>query len=112
MSDRGANIIGDEIYYEGSLVALIIDSPETSILADFRHGFLNATLFEDEQQLCDFCTKEIESGARIVAETDADEAYDAALDDLISGIKPFVKGGLVRYADLSRIAQQLKDESE
>ena len=112
MSDRGANIIGDEIYYEGSLVALIVDSPETSILADFRHRMLNATLFEDEPDLCGDCQKELTVANRIVAPTDSDEAYDAALDDLLSGVKPFAKGGLVRYADLSRIAQELKEEPE
>lgn len=110
MSDRGLIIAGDEIYYEGILVGLVADTPYATIKADFIHKINNATIFEDEPDLCSECEKELTNNRP--SEDDEDEAYDAALDDLLSGIKPFVKGGLVRYDDLSRIAKQLKEELE
>lgn len=119
MSDRGLNIIGDEIYFNGYLVALIAEGVPASAMETFRCDMARGLIADTDNPLCETCEATLVHEKKCQAhDEDAVLAnpekfhaiYDGALDALVSGMKPFAKGGLVRYADLSRIAQELKDE--
>lgn len=121
MSDRGLHVIGDEIYFDGYLVALIAEGVPASAMETFRCDMARGLLADPDNPYCETCEATLvhkttcsahDPDVELVKAEDAPHVYDAALDDLLSGMKPFVKGGLVRYADLSRIAQQLKEEPE
>ena len=117
--DRGLNIIGDEIYFDGYLVALIAEGVPATAMADFRDDVARGLIADPDTPYCETCEAVVIHEKKcsahdedaILANTEKFHAiYDGALDALVSSMKPFAKGGLVRYADLSRIAQELKDE--
>lgn len=121
MSDRGLNIIGDEIYFDGYLVALIAEGVPASATETFRCDMARGLIADPDVPYCETCEATLVHKTTCSAHDpdivlnkaeDAPQVYNGAVDDLVSGIKPFVKGGLVRYDDLSRIAQQLKEELE
>lgn len=107
-------IIADEIWFRGYRVAILTTDVLPTDIGIFIHDMNNGTLFEGEPDLCGECEKELTDSTRKIPQTDedVDTIYDGALDDILSAIKPFAKGGIVRYADLSRIAQELKDTPE
>lgn len=80
--------IGDEVYADGWLVALLAkDSGCASAIDQFRDWLEHAPP---------------EQGAA---------SYEAALQDMATSITPFIRGGLVRVSDLHRILDQLKEET-
>jgi hypothetical protein len=97
--------IGDEILFRGELVAILVQrgTPATT-MGDFTDALDDVHEHPDP---CD-CTHKI-GCVNYRAET-AGKNYDQSLDDIIDNIKPFVKGGLLRFADLERIVEQLKEE--
>lgn len=110
------NIIGDEIWMDGYLVAMIVDrTPEHIVLNEFVSGLANATLFEGEVECacCDGTYKLVHKkdckarGAEDIAESD--EVYDTALDDLLKAARLEARGGLIRIITLERIILQLKE---
>lgn len=94
--------IGDEVYADGWLVALLAkDSGCASAIDQFRDWLENAESTEPEVDAF---------GHEVPREPDAD-SYEAALQDVATSITPFIRGGLVRVSDLHRILEQLKEET-
>lgn len=92
--------IGDEVYADGWLVALLaVDTGCASAIDAFRDWLEHACVADDASE--------------DVPEKRAEDVgdYEAALQDVATSITPFVRGGLVRVADLHRVMQQLKEET-
>lgn len=118
------HVIGDEIHFDGYLVAILVATGiPASTLAEFEHGMNSGELFDGES--CHECDGERDyvhkktcshyespEGCGGPAPTEEESEYDCAMDDLVRSIKPFNKGGLVRYEDLERVIAQLKEEKE
>lgn len=93
--------IGDEVYADGWLVALLAtDTGCASAIDEFRSWLENAQVADDREEPEDKPTPE--QGA---------DSYEAALQDVATSLTPFIRGGLVRVSDLHRILAQLKEET-
>lgn len=93
--------IGDEVYADGWLVALLAtDTGCASAIDLFRDWLEHATVADDRPDEPEPTPPE--QGA---------DSYEAALQDVATSITPFIRGGLVRVSDLHRILAQLKEET-
>lgn len=117
------NLIGNEVYFEGFLVALLVETGTPPTFMDqFTYGLLDGTLFLEEDTDAPKCPEcEVEaiyphlhdcSHYEPPKVEEAESEYDCAMDDILRSMKPFNKGGLIRWEDLKRIVAQLKEESE
>lgn len=89
-------IIGDELYFDRELVAILTDNAS----ATTRGRFEDLILYGEEQEDEDKPVK-----------ADVDD-YDRALDDCVTAAKEYAKGGLLRLTDLAIIIRKLKDEDQ
>lgn len=78
-------IIGDQIYYDGELVALIADGITPTLEADFRDAVASGLIDGDAPDVHPF-------------------------DTLLTACKTLAKGGLIRYADLLRVSNELREQ--
>lgn len=87
--------VGDEILYEGELVALLV---QTGVTPSHLGRFTDVIdeRFEEEDS---------------VPADELKDSYISGLDDLVEHMKTFAKGGLVKMDDLKRIAEQLREEA-
>lgn len=93
--------IGNEVYADGWLVALLAtDTGCASAIDTFRDWLEHAQVADDREEPED----------KPMPEQGAD-SYEAALQDVATSITPFIRGGLVRVSDLHRILAQLKEET-
>ena len=96
-----------------------------SLVQSFMDNFLSdmsqGLLFDDVEVHCAECKAEAVfphqhdcSQYKKKGHVDLPEEseYDCALDDLVRSMKAFNKGGLIKFADLERIAKQLKEEED
>ena len=97
--------IGDEIHFQGYRVAILVDGgvPATT-MGDFTDAL------DDISELPDPCDCSHKPGCVNYRAEVAGKNYDQSLDDILNNIKPFVRGGLLKMADLERIVEQLKEE--
>jgi hypothetical protein len=117
-------LIGDELWYRGHLVAMLAQSGvPASTMADFLSDLSNGELFDDVTQYCAECKAEAvfphlhdcsqyKKPGHVDASKDDESEYDCAMDDIVRSMKAFNKGGLIKFADLERIAKQLKEEED
>lgn len=107
-------IVADELNFEGYTVALLVqEGVPATVMADFIHGLNNGTLFEDAPRLCEDCGEPCDRPEPEEAFDEPDtDAYTAALQDVSNSIRPFVKNGLIRVGDLSKVIAQLQEETE
>lgn len=116
-----AELIGDELWYRGHLVAVLAQSGvPASTMSDFLSDLSNGELFDDVVQRCAECKAEAlfphqhdcsqYKKHKHVDVNNEESVYDCALDDVVRSMKEFNKGGLIKFADLERIAKQLKEE--
>lgn len=101
------HLIGDELYYRGERVAILVQSGvSATLMGDFTDE-LEAGILNEAPAPCDCAhLPGCENYAAEKAQTFVDQTYKDVLDN----IKPFAKGGLIRFADLERILEQLKEE--
>lgn len=106
-------LIGDEIHFDGELVALLTDNASASHRGRFTDLVEYGEQAEDEGD-CD-CPPRLHKTdcgshkAEDGAPPTGDE-YDQALDDLARVAKEYAKGGLLRMGDLATMITQLKKE--
>ena len=119
-------LIADELWYRGHLVAVLAASGvPASLMDNFLSDMTQGLLFVDDIEVhCAECKAEALfphlhdcSHYRKKAHVDAskvseESGYDCALDDVVRSMKAFVKGGLIKFADLERIVNQLKEEED
>lgn len=89
-------VIGDEIYHDGVLVALLTTGVPSTMMGNFLDWLDEAEVPEESSS----------------AEDGADgkpTAVEEALDVLWSKATDSAKGGLLRMPDLSRIVAQIKE---
>jgi hypothetical protein len=119
----GVDLYGDEVHFDGYLVAILVQSgvPAT-VMATFTDELENGLL--DEDVCCrecgaeavvphrDDCSEYDDAPEGCGTEEEGDVDYVAALTDTWTSLFPFVKGGLVKWTDVMNVLTQLKEESE
>lgn len=118
MIERTFQLIGDELWYRGHLVAVLAQSGvPASTMDDFLKDLSGGHLFDDVIIQCTECRGE----SIILHSHDCSQykkredlslvsGYESALDDVLRDTKPFTKSGLIRRTDLERVCAQLKEE--
>jgi hypothetical protein len=89
--------IGDELHYDGQLVAVLaVSGIAPSALGAFTDA-LDAGFVDEEAK--EELKEELETAS-----------YTAVMTDLMHNLKPFARGGLVKLTDVENIVNQLKEE--
>lgn len=115
-------LIADELWYRGHLVAVLAASGvPASLMDNFLSDMSQGLLFDDVEVHCAECKAEAvfphqhdcsQYKKKGHVNLPEESEYDCALDDLVRSMKAFNKGGLIKFADLERIAKQLKEEED
>lgn len=90
-------VIGDELYFERELVAILTDNAPATLRGRF------VDLLHDGEE-----TSEDENDKAKAPAEGVDE-YDQVLDDLERAAREYSKGGLLRMSDLPKIIARLKE---
>jgi hypothetical protein len=104
-----AQLIGDELLYRGERVAVLVESGTTATtMGDFIDELIAGTLNEDERP--DPCDCAHLPGCPNYRAELAQKFVDQTYKDVLDNLRPFARGGLVRFTDIERILEQLKEE--
>lgn len=90
-------LIGDAIYHQGELVALlVVTGASATVLGDFTDRLETGSLRDEEIE---------------AAEAKMEEpTYSEVMTDLAHNLKRYARGGLVKLTDVQNIVNQLKEE--
>lgn len=107
-------LIGDEIHFDGQLVALLVQSGTVpSTLREFIDQLNAEKPFHDEEANpeCE-CKHRVDCPYHRAEVGTQSTEYDDAIDDLTNSMKAFARGGLIKISDLQNIGTQLKEEGD
>lgn len=105
-------IIGDEIWADGFLVGLLVQTgAPATVIGAFTDGVNSGDLFKTAQDE-DSESNVPEKSSPPSETSEVSRGYGAALKDVSDSLKPYVKGGLIRVADVEKVVLELGSEIE
>lgn len=106
-------LIGDELHYRGERVAILVQQGvSATTIGDFTDELAAGLLNEDERpEPCDCAhMKECPNYKAENASNTDNATFEEVMRDLNHNLKPYARGGLLKFSDIENVVKQLIEE--